>query len=191
MHSEVFNKQTALPFCKQLLLKKHIVEKDVPDYFKSFKFVKEKFEISCLNSKLHKYKIDISTEASWPCADFLRLDDSQHRAIITLMTRKLALIQGPPGTGKTVVGLKIAELLLKNDHIWRKQDNQGPMLLLSYTNHALDQFLLGIFTRFRKTDAVDIVRLGSRSEVEILTEFNLTAKRKADIHKKEEYSTRI
>ncbi|CAC5419182.1 unnamed protein product [Mytilus coruscus] len=29
MHSEVFSKKTALPFCKQLLLKRHIVEKDV------------------------------------------------------------------------------------------------------------------------------------------------------------------
>ncbi|VDI09951.1 Hypothetical predicted protein [Mytilus galloprovincialis] len=190
MHSEVFRKETALPFGKQLLLKTYIVEKDVPDYFKSSKFAKEKFEISCLNSKLHEYKIDISIEAHWPSAELLGLDDSQHSAIITSMKRKLALIQGPPGTGKTVVGLKIAELLLKNEHIWREQDNQGPMLLLSYTNHALDQFLLSISTLLRNTDAVDIVRLGSRSEVEILKEFNLTAKRKAYTYTKEEYSTR-
>ncbi|XP_071151208.1 LOW QUALITY PROTEIN: NFX1-type zinc finger-containing protein 1-like [Mytilus edulis] len=190
MHSEVFRKETALPFGKQLLLKTYIVEKDVPDYFKSSKFAKEKFEISCLNSKLHEYKIDISIEAHWPSAELLGLDDSQHSAIITSMKKKLALIQGPPGTGKTVVGLKIAELLLKNEHIWREQDNQGPMLLLSYTNHALDQFLLSISTLLGNTDAVDIVRLGSRSEVEILKEFNLTAKRKAYTYTKEEYSTR-
>ncbi|CAC5419181.1 unnamed protein product [Mytilus coruscus] len=129
-------------------------------------------------------------EANWPSADLLGLDDSPHSAIITLVKRKLALIQGPPGTGKTVVGHKIAELLLKNDHIWREQDNQGPLLLLSYTNHALDQFLLSISTLLRNADAVDIVRLGSRSEVEILKEFNLPAKRKAYTYKKEEYSTR-
>jgi hypothetical protein len=50
---------------------------------------------------------------------------------------------GPPGTGKTVVGLKIAELLLNNIHIWRNENEEkdGPFLLISYTNHALDQFL--------------------------------------------------
>jgi superfamily II DNA or RNA helicase len=46
------------------------------------------------------------------------------------MKSKLALIQGPPGTGKTVVGLKIAELLLNNIHIWRNENEEkdGPFL---------------------------------------------------------------
>jgi Holliday junction resolvasome RuvABC ATP-dependent DNA helicase subunit len=48
------------------------------------------------------------------------------------MKSKLALIQGPPGTGKTVVGLKIAELLLNNIHIWRNENEEkdGPFLLI-------------------------------------------------------------
>jgi superfamily II DNA or RNA helicase len=67
------------------------------------------------------------------------------------MKSKLALIQGPPGTGKTVVGLKIAELLLNNIHIWRNvnEEKDGPFLLISYTNHALDQFLLEITTKIK------------------------------------------
>lgn len=95
------------------------------------------------------------------------------------MKSKPALIQGPPGTGKTVIGLKIAELLLSNEHLWREQDDQGPMLLLSYTNHALDQFLVEISERFMENETADIVRLGSRSEIDILKKYNITGKRKA------------
>ncbi|CAC5419178.1 unnamed protein product [Mytilus coruscus] len=64
------------------------------------------------------------------------------------------------------------------------------MLLLSYTNHALDQFLLDISKRLQITDAADIVRLGGRSETEILSKYNLAAKRKAYSYKKEEFRTR-
>ncbi|CAC5383773.1 NFX1-type zinc finger-containing protein 1 [Mytilus coruscus] len=165
------------------------MEQNEPDYFKSDQFVKEGFNIRCLNSELQEYKIDISSEANWPDADEIGMDDSQYRAFVTSMKSKFALIQGPPGTGKTVVGLKIAELLLKNDHIWREQSNEGPMLLLSYTNHALDNFLLDISKRLRTTDTADIVGLGSRSEVELLREYNLTIKRKAYSYKQEEYIT--
>lgn len=190
MHSEIFIAENSLPFGKQLLNKRRSIEQDLPDYFESPKFVEEGFDISCLNSELQAYNIDIASESNWPDADFLKMDESQHRAFLTSMKSKLALIQGPPGTGKTVVGLKIAELLLKNEHIWRQHDNQGPMLLLSYTNHALDQFLLDISKRFRETDANDIVRLGSRSESELLRKYNLTTKRKAYNYSKEEYITR-
>lgn len=42
--------------------------------------------------------------------------------------------------GKTHVGLKIAQALLENHEAW----SQGcPMLVVCYTNHALDQFLEG------------------------------------------------
>ncbi|CAG2194390.1 unnamed protein product [Mytilus edulis] len=188
MHSEIVNAENSLPFGKQLLNQKHSVEQDKPDYFKSSTFV-EGFDIRCLNSE-QKVKVDISNEANWPDADNLCMDNSQHRAFTTSIKSKLALIQGPPGTGKTVVGLKLAELLLKNKHIWRQHDNQGPMLLLSYTNHALDQFLLDISKRLRITDAADIVRLGGRSEIEMLSKYNLTAKRKAYSYKQEEFVTR-
>jgi broad-specificity NMP kinase len=52
------------------------------------------------------------------------------------MKSKLALIQGPPGTGKTVVGLKIAELLLHNIHIWRSENEEkdGPFNVYAQRN---------------------------------------------------------
>ncbi|CAC5419186.1 unnamed protein product [Mytilus coruscus] len=189
MLSEKINEEHSLPFGKQLSNKRHSLDYEEPDYFKSPSFVKEGFDISCLSSGQHLNKIDISIEVNWLDAHSLGMDDSQHRALITSMKSKLALIQGPPGTGKIVVGLKIAEILLRNEHKWREQDNQGPMLLLSYTNHVLDQFLVEISKLFRNNDAADNVRLGSRSEIEILKKYNLTGKRKAYTYKNESFTT--
>ena len=46
-------------------------------------------------------------------------------------------------SGKTYVGLKIAQALLTNRNVWNDVDDQSPMLVVCYTNHALDQFLEG------------------------------------------------
>ncbi|KAK3589666.1 hypothetical protein CHS0354_015170 [Potamilus streckersoni] len=75
---------------------------------------------------------------------------------------------GPPGTGKTYIGLQIVRVLLHNRHVWDENPNalldavKSPMLIVCYTNHALDQFLEGIF----KFYTGDIVRVGSRSSSE-------------------------
>lgn len=71
------------------------------------------------------------------------------------------LIQGPPGTGKTFIGLEILKTLLCNN-------TEQQVLVITLTNHALDQFLLGAlpFTS-------DIVRVGSQSRCDRLNEFNL------------------
>lgn len=69
-------------------------------------------------------------------------------------------IQGPPGCGKTHMGLAIIATLLMNT------DSQ--ILIVSYTNHALDQFLTGIL---RYTDS--IVRIGNQSKNEQLDCFNI------------------
>ena len=66
------------------------------------------------------------------------LDDSQLEALQAALTRQIALIQGPPGTGKTFLGTKIMEILISHK---RKISSTRPILVLCYTNHALDQFL--------------------------------------------------
>lgn len=43
--------------------------------------------------------------------------------------------------GKTYVGLRIAQALLSNQDLWK--EDKAPMLVVCYTNHALDQFLEG------------------------------------------------
>jgi hypothetical protein len=64
-------------------------------------------------------------------ADSLSLFLSLPRA----QTKEVALIHGPPGTGKTFVGLKTMRCLLTNTDTRRR----GPILVVCYTNHALDQ----------------------------------------------------
>lgn len=76
------------------------------------------------------------------------------------LTRRLSVIQGPPGCGKTFIGLQIIATLLMNT------DSQ--ILVVCYTNHALDQFLSGLM---RYTDS--IVRIGNQSKNESLDKFNL------------------
>ncbi|XP_066254484.1 NFX1-type zinc finger-containing protein 1-like [Euwallacea similis] len=83
------------------------------------------------------------------------LNLSQKTAINAALSQELMILQGPPGTGKTFLGLKIAKQLLTLKNKWWEN---SPMLVISFTNHALDQFLEGL-TKF--TDR--ILRLGGQS----------------------------
>ncbi|KAL2090898.1 hypothetical protein ACEWY4_013161 [Coilia grayii] len=103
---------------------------------------------------------------AWPSDEQLGLDESQLRALKLALTKEMAIIQGPPGTGKTYVGLKIAQALLDNHTAWGRG---SPMLVVCYTNHALDQFLEGIHKFLER----GIVRVGGRSSSEVLKRFAL------------------
>ncbi|KAJ8311089.1 hypothetical protein KUTeg_011358 [Tegillarca granosa] len=111
----------------------------------------------------------------WPLPEQLHLDMSQYRAIQNALTKEFVIIQGPPGTGKTYIGLKIVKALLHNHRIWNRnlltgnQDDR-PMLIVCYTNHALDQFLEGIIKFYRG----DVIRVGGRSSSEIMKKYNLS-----------------
>ncbi|KIO31498.1 hypothetical protein M407DRAFT_67824, partial [Tulasnella calospora MUT 4182] len=61
------------------------------------------------------------------------LDPSQADAIIDALMSEVSLIQGPPGTGKSFTGIELLRILTTN--------NIGPILLIAYTNHALDHIL--------------------------------------------------
>ena len=45
----------------------------------------------------------------------------------------------------------------------------GPILVITFTNHALDQFLIGLV----KAGIKDLVRVGGRGKTEELEEYNL------------------
>uniref|UniRef100_A0A8C2DH90 Zinc finger, NFX1-type containing 1 n=1 Tax=Cyprinus carpio TaxID=7962 RepID=A0A8C2DH90_CYPCA len=106
------------------------------------------------------------TPHAWPDEKKVGLDESQLQALKLALTNEVAIIQGPPGTGKTHVGLKIAQALLNNHEAW---SNGSPMLVVCYTNHALDQFLEGIHGFLK----MGIVRVGGRSNSETLKPFGL------------------
>ena len=72
---------------------------------------------------------------------------------------------GPPGCGKTFIGVKIVQLLFS-----LKPKLKKPILLLTYKNHALDEFLKHVL-RFCWKD--DVVRIGGRSKEPELESCNL------------------
>ncbi|NXR63910.1 ZNFX1 protein, partial [Rhadina sibilatrix] len=118
--------------------------------------------------------VNILDPNQWLSMEALKLDESQIQALNLALTKELAIIQGPPGTGKTYVGLKIVQALLTNDHVWQSTDQKRPILIVCYTNHALDQFLEGILPFQGK----GLVRVGGRSSSEALHRFTLNELRK-------------
>jgi hypothetical protein len=112
-----------------------------------------------------------------------RLDISQADAMIDCLTKEFCLIQGPPGTGKvkkkkkkppsnigfnlltswqSFTGVEIMRVLLAN--------GVGRILLIAFTNHALDHLLRSVLDAGITNK---IVRLGSRSSDERIAQFSL------------------
>ena len=100
------------------------------------------------------------------------LDSSQLNAIHKCLHYKIALIQGPPGTGKTHVGTILANLILQN------LPPQSQILVVCFTNHALDSFIENIL---KYTE--NVVRIGGRCKNEIV-------KKKA-LENREKFTNRI
>ncbi|PBK69035.1 P-loop containing nucleoside triphosphate hydrolase protein [Armillaria solidipes] len=61
------------------------------------------------------------------------LDDAQATSLLSGLKQNVSLIQGPPGTGKSFIGALLAKFI----HDFSDQK----ILVVCYTNHALDQFL--------------------------------------------------
>ncbi|CAG0923232.1 unnamed protein product [Notodromas monacha] len=129
----------------------------------------------CVFPLTHKNKRFVGNPFSnqWPEPEELGLDEAQFRALKAGLCHEFALIQGPPGTGKTFIGLKLVETILAR-RMKLMIRNDGPILVVCYTNHALDQFLEGI-TRFTGK----ILRIGGRSKSTLLEPFSV---RKAQLN---------
>ncbi|KDQ16534.1 hypothetical protein BOTBODRAFT_107034 [Botryobasidium botryosum FD-172 SS1] len=91
-----------------------------------------------------------------------RLDPSQADAIVDALCREISLIQGPPGTGKSYTGVELIRVLIAN--------KITPIILIAFTNHALDHMLLSVMDAGITSN---IVRLGSRSANERIAELSL------------------
>lgn len=90
-----------------------------------------------------------------------KLDNGQQEALGAALNDRVSLIQGPPGTGKSFIGTLLAEIFLAStDHT---------ILVVTYTNHALDDVLESLLDNGVKK----IVRMGGRSRSDRLSEYNL------------------
>ncbi|PFX14436.1 NFX1-type zinc finger-containing protein 1 [Stylophora pistillata] len=115
-------------------------------------------------------RIPVLEPDAWPSVEAFCLNIFQLEALKTGITTEFSVIQGPPGTGKTYVGAKMAQSLLENRNQW-DPEKAFPMLMVCFTNHALDQFLEKVLEFNRERGA--IIRVGGRSKSQILEGCNL------------------
>ncbi|XP_064468066.1 NFX1-type zinc finger-containing protein 1-like [Ornithodoros turicata] len=155
----------SLPFCQYIV--QATPEVSSPAYMDG----NTTYDISPLCKKSSQPRpVTVLDENQWPSLEDLQLDASQLAAVKMALLKEFSVIQGPPGTGKTYIGLKIVEVLLRNINVWRR--DSLPILVVCYTNHALDQFLEGILRTTRH-----IVRIGGRCSSSSLAPFTLFNKR--------------
>ncbi|CAM6099893.1 unnamed protein product [Calypogeia fissa] len=149
-----------IPFTPYLL---HLEPRVSPPSYLQRRRNGDEYDFSCsfpeIYEELGKTCIRIM-ESEWPSGWADSLDRAQLDALKQGLTRELAIIQGPPGTGKTFLGLILVKILLANLNQRRGYkpvprstpievvepeeevcDFSGSILIICYTNHALDQFL--------------------------------------------------
>ena len=185
---ETFSKYIISNDCKEVKL---------PQYISNNERYNLQFIVKPEYRTQHEFDdIPVSEDSYWPTNIMTDLDESQLKAIKMALTQEIAVIQGPPGTGKTYIGLKIVQALLKNRHIWNipspffdflmPSTIQSPILVMCFTNHALDQFLEGIL---EINNDINMVRIGGRSKNEKIEECSLyNVKRKLQNVPKYEYN---
>ncbi|KAG0003706.1 hypothetical protein BGZ65_001414 [Modicella reniformis] len=111
-----------------------------------------RFDLSSLLGG-ERYELDVNNQ------------ESVAKAARVLQESKALDVTHPPGTGKTRIGVELMQVLVHN---MQAMDN-GPILCICYTNHALDQFLEHLLDK----NITNIIRIGSRSKSERLDGHNL------------------
>jgi len=113
---------------------------------------------------------------NWPSYLKDNLDKSQFHAVRYSLLNKVALIQGPPGTGKTYVGTLICKILMES--------TKNPILIVCYTNHALDQFLGHIY-KYEK----NVLRIGGGCKDEEMMKLTLASRRRENFSKNRNFTS--
>lgn len=109
-----------------------------------------------------------------------QLDTTQCLALLNSLRRCISLTECPPGTGKSYMGGALIRTLIQH----KNEANLGPIICVTYTNHALDQVL----EHLHQDGVKNIIRIGSRSQSEVLSNVNLrTVAKDAEKTKKEKY----
>ena len=158
---------------KNLPFKEYLVhcspDVDAPLYLRQLEGEEPiKYDLSTVFNGPSLSPLPVLTTSEWPRVGKLPLNESQLEAFHSAISKEFTIIQGPPGTGKTYVGLKIVQALLENCNIWEQQ-TKSPMLMVCFTNHALDQFLEGVAEFLPQ----GIVRVGGRCQSEKLKRYNI------------------
>lgn len=115
---------------------------------------------------INGFQFNILNDNFWPDHTFLKLDYAQSKAFKAALTKEFTVIQGPPGTGKTYIGLRIARSIIEN--MYETNILKNPILVICYTNHALDQFLEGLIKITK-----NITRIGGGCKSDVLKSYVL------------------
>ena len=97
-------------------------------------------------------------------------DSSQESAVKKALRNRIGIIQGPPGCGKSFIGVQMLRLLLSLSSC-----NNRKVLVLTYKNHALDEFLISVLKYFPKEN---VIRLGGGCKDQSLSDISLFAYKK-------------
>ena len=164
--------ETTLPFKKYLV--ECSAEVDPPEYLRRDESEESVYydlgkALGVLNKSNITTPVPVLNLEAWPSVAALPLNSSQLEALKTAITTEFSVIQGPPGTGKTYVGAKIVRCLLENRSVWDPL-RDTPMLMVCYTNHALDQFLEKVLEFLPSRN---IIRVGGRCKSDKLENCNL------------------
>ncbi|KAH9008021.1 hypothetical protein EDB84DRAFT_1584586 [Lactarius hengduanensis] len=126
------------------------------------------YNLQCLarpGETISSVNVNNVTSVNFARQELLRsseLDPSQVDAVIGTLTREISLIQGPPGTGKSFTGKEILRVLFSS--------KIKPIVLIAFTNHALDHMLTSVLdAKITK----NVVRLGSRTTDERIEQYSL------------------
>ncbi|KAG5982283.1 hypothetical protein E4U55_002088 [Claviceps digitariae] len=110
------------------------------------------------------------------------VDYAQRAALVNALTRSLSVTQGPPGTGKSYIGALGVKILLSNNPTSR-------ILVLAYTNHALDQSLNDLLSL--GIDPKTMIRLGSKTSASVAPLSIESQFRETHIHKSSQIHNQI
>ena len=138
-----------------------------------------RYNLSTLSTRGDAISLNVSSpmDASVLSAQ-TSLDNAQAEALISTLTRSMALIQGPPGTAKSYTGVALVKVLMAN----KVAAKLGPIICVTFTNHALDQILEHLVD----ADVEQVICIGSRSKSERLMPLNLrTVAQREDLTKLE------
>ncbi|KAH8646473.1 P-loop containing nucleoside triphosphate hydrolase protein [Tricladium varicosporioides] len=112
----------------------------------------------------------VNTEGSvviWTSRQRVELDESQARSVVNALTKPVSVIRGPPGTGKSFLGSFLVNTILNQTNL--------RVLVISFKNHALDDFLEELLDLGVGGDVM--ARLGSKTKSTSRTESLLLSQR--------------
>ncbi|KAJ3216818.1 hypothetical protein HDU67_008904 [Dinochytrium kinnereticum] len=96
------------------------------------------------------------------------LDAGQLESFVGALKYPVHCTQGPPGTGKSYLGVVLVRALLIIRNLWIAEvpsAGSPPILVLSYKNHAIDEFLSDLVkAESTSSGGLSMIRIGSSQE---------------------------